>query len=219
MFRYDSLDQSINRIDNSGTFLEFECFSGINQNKYDAAFIPLAHPEEFAANKKLKDEEMKYFRRKNLIEKYHEEIYKFGTYLPYNEAIELVKDCQPFNPEKPGPDFAKKLHAAVKTYLEIVEPLSLKFFTAVNSHLDHFHGVDAFFEVSTQDGRVVARTTIDIKKYDPEKEIKADLLVVMTEKEKEMYEKDEKAYENKIDEEAKKIATKLLEDFNKRIKK
>ncbi|MFA5163660.1 MAG: hypothetical protein WC441_04025 [Patescibacteria group bacterium] len=219
MFSYDSLEKSINKIDNSGTLLEFECFSGINQNKYGTAFIPLAHPEEFTADKKEKDEMAEYFRRKNLVDKYHNEIYKFDTYLPYDKAIELVKDCQPFNPESPSPDFAKKLHAAIESYIKIGDGLSLKFFTAVNSHLDYFHGVDAFFEISDQSDNIAARTTIDIKKYNPEKAIKADLLMVVTETEKEAYEKDDQAYQDRINQEARKIAVKLLDNFTKRAKK
>lgn len=216
MFDYNKFEKGLNQFENRGTVLEEECFASVKKASYDTSAIAALHPEEFSADRAASDEEMEYFRRKNLIDKYHEELYKKDTYIPYDQAMELVRKSQPFNPENPSPSFAKMLHANIKQFLSLGEHISLKFYTAVGSHLDRHHGIDAFFEISDAEGAIAARTTMDIKKYNPEKSIKADQLIVMTDDEKALYDQDPKAYEKRGLVEAEAIARKLLADAQKR---
>lgn len=218
MISFDTLEKINNKTENRGTFLEYEYFSEINKNKYETLVLPVLHPEEFIDERLASKDEDEFFRKKNLLNKYHEELYRRDTYLNYDQAMELVKECQPFDPEHPSPDFAKRLHAQIKKMFDFGDKATLKFFTAVGSHLDQFHGVDAFFEISGPDGTIAAQTTIDIKKYNPEKEIKADELIVITEKEKALYDSDRVKYQERIDQEAEKIAQRLFTDYKKRLK-
>ena len=63
---------------------------------------------------------------------------------------------QPWDPSDPEPRFASDLHASVALALGLDDWSTLKFFTAVGSALDHFHGVDCFFVFK---GKIV---TIDV---------------------------------------------------------
>ncbi len=79
-------------------------------------------------------------------------------YLPFREAMELVKKFQPIdrktrkiqdptNPEKP---FPRDLRIAIADALGLVtmeELERLRYYTAVGSPLDTFHGIDAFVEL------------------------------------------------------------------------
>ncbi len=65
----------------------------------------------------------------------------YEGYLKWREAVELVRKCQP----------CKKRPAAQRLEQEVARrfgkfSLAVKFYTAVRSPLDFFHGVDAFFE-------------------------------------------------------------------------
>jgi len=69
-------------------------------------------------------------------------------YQYYKEAINFVKEHQAWeNPSDPDPRFANDLHATIADKLGIEDYDLLKFYTAVGSALDHYHGIDAFFEL------------------------------------------------------------------------
>ncbi|GEM_PF-2562003 len=78
-----------------------------------------------------------------------EKIRKEGQYLPYRDAMEVAKRNQKIgsDPTLPERDFAADLRDGVARSLGIdPEDSALRYYTAVNSHFDYSHGVDAFFE-------------------------------------------------------------------------
>jgi hypothetical protein len=87
-------------------------------------------------------------------------------YLPYNKSIELVKRLQPWDPTNPTRDFLRELRLALieELGIEAGQENDVKVYTAVGSPLDLKHGVDAFIEVTTEEGRqrVIRRVTLDI---------------------------------------------------------
>lgn len=101
------------------------------------------------------------------------------SYIPFEKALSVVKFCQPWaDPSEPEPRFANDLHASVAEELCPDDYSKLAFFTAVGSHLDRFHGVDAFFEYKTEVG--IVRATLDIT-TNPRKEdgYKADIVFLV----------------------------------------
>jgi len=78
-----------------------------------------------------------------------------GEYRPYREAMDEVRRFQPGDPSDPECRFANDFHAMVALELGLEDWSELKFYTAVGSPLDFYHGVDGFFEFC---GKVV---TID----------------------------------------------------------
>lgn len=96
-----------------------------------------------------------------------------GEHMAYRESMRWVKAHQPkgWDPTDPSPRFANDLHASVAEALGLDDYSELRFYTAVGSPLDYFHGVDGFFEYR---GKIV---TIDVT-VDPGKlTAKADLVV------------------------------------------
>ena len=94
-----------------------------------------------------------------------------GNYVPFNRSMMVVKAHQPWDPSDPEPRFASDLHASVALALNLDDWSELRFYTAVGSPLDFFHGIDCFFEFR---GLIV---TIDLT-VDPKKLVgKADLVL------------------------------------------
>ena len=84
-----------------------------------------------------------------------------SEYLPYKESIEEAKENQPYeDPSDPEPRFSNDLHATVCEMLGLDDYSKLKIYTAIGSHLDVYHGVDAFFEVEIN-GKI-HRVTLDV---------------------------------------------------------
>jgi hypothetical protein len=95
---------------------------------------------------------------------------KYDTYVPYAQAIELVKQHQPSPLERSKP--LRDLRAKVALLCGNIS-VPVKFFTAVGTPLDIYHGIDAFFEQGTH------IATIDVSLRDKES-YKADILVNVT---------------------------------------
>lgn len=117
---------------------------------------------------------------KSLYEKNNEEFegshYK---YLPRKVALDILKDMQPFDdPTDPEPEYINTVHALIFEKLGI-DAQDVKFFTAVKSPLDIFHGVDGWFEIVGGNGNLVI-VTIDIT-ANPKKgdEHKADIVFLV----------------------------------------
>ncbi|MFZ2523396.1 MAG: hypothetical protein WAW92_03355 [Minisyncoccia bacterium] len=90
-------------------------------------------------------------------------------YIPRRAAFDAVREMQPFDPSDPGPDFANAVHALIFEKLEI-DADELKYYTAVGSPLDVYHGIDAWFEYK---GKIV---TIDSTLRPDKDEHKADIV-------------------------------------------
>ncbi|MBU0612384.1 hypothetical protein KKB10_00045 [Patescibacteria group bacterium] len=101
-------------------------------------------------------------------------------YQPYQQAIKTVREGQPGDPSDPEARFANDLHATIAEILKLENYSQLKFFTAVGSTLDRFHGVDGFFELqadpSSSESTIIV--TLDIT-MNPQKgdQYKADHII------------------------------------------
>lgn len=105
---------------------------------------------------------------------------KKNGYVGFNDSVDLVKKFQPWDPTNPGKDFARDLRIEVIDRLNLAKEEDMekvRFYTAVGSPLDVFHGVDAFLEYADKEGEI-HRVTFDLS-LDSEKEErrKADLVV------------------------------------------
>lgn len=114
-------------------------------------------------------------------------------YLPYKKALELAKRFQPLNPETGKPQdptnpwkaFPRELRLAIGEKLGIIEDDEamdrLRYYTAVGSPLDAFHGVDAMIELEGKAPKEESRrVTFDVTlKSEPEAKegAKADVVV------------------------------------------
>lgn len=97
-------------------------------------------------------------------------------YEPYAKALASIK-TMPSNgsPENPLKDFAKLLRLEVANILCPQELVNIKFFTAVGSSFDRWHGVDAVIEYITAAGNVII-ATIDVTKKTDKPDGKADII-------------------------------------------
>lgn len=102
-------------------------------------------------------DETTFDKEQTLLEK------KGGRYVPYFPAMEDAKKHQQpkADPTLPERAFAADLRDGIARALDIdPEDESLRFYTAVNSHFDINHGVDAFFEYTDKD-RKTHHVTLD----------------------------------------------------------
>lgn len=103
-------------------------------------------------------------------------------YLPFDEALVLVREAQTQDPFNPQRKFMKDLRDAVIKKLRL-DPKdaakNLGIYSAVRTPLDSYHGVDAFMELRTSDGIVHLVTmdaTLNQEKLDADRS-KANILV------------------------------------------
>ena len=93
------------------------------------------------------------------------------------KSYEWVKSHQPWNPSDPnvvegGPNYiANDLHYKVAEALQLEDLSELKFYTALDSPLDLYFGVDAFFEYHD------AILTVDLTQNPHKLSHKADIIV------------------------------------------
>ena len=75
-------------------------------------------------------------------------------YVPYKEAQRWVMSNQPAQPTNPIKPFAHELRIALLDCLGFqtrVQFNKVRFYTAVGSALDHWHGIDAFIQVDADE--------------------------------------------------------------------
>ncbi len=93
------------------------------------------------------------------------------AYDGFQKSMWLVMMCQPWDPSDPSTRAGNDLHCQVALALGLEDWGELRFFSALGSPLDRFHGIDGFFEWR---GTVVS---IDLT-TDPKKvEYKADIVI------------------------------------------
>lgn len=95
-------------------------------------------------------------------------------YLKYRQAMDLVRKLQPGDPKDPKSDFAYEVFVTVEKLLAIKGEDKLSFYTAIDSLLDHMHGVDGWFELA--DGR---RVTVDLTTNPNKATGKADIIFLV----------------------------------------
>jgi hypothetical protein len=102
-----------------------------------------------------------------------EKLARVPEYLKYKQAMEVVRKLQPGDPTDPKPDFAYEVLIQVEGKIPDGKD-RIRFYTAIGSMLDHWHGVDGWFEL--EDGR---RVSIDLT-TNPQKEThKADIVFLV----------------------------------------
>lgn len=105
-----------------------------------------------------------------------------GKYIPYRMALDLVRGHQPWKPEDPNTRPANDLHAYICEKAGIEDYSSVKLLTALDTHLDKFHGVDAVAEYEANGrngGKVIIDITLDLSLNPAKKShgYKADVIV------------------------------------------
>lgn len=93
-----------------------------------------------------------------------------GEYVSFQRSMEMVKESQSWDPTDPSSVAGNDLHALIVEELE-EDYSSVKLFSALESPLDFFHGVDAFVEWRN------AVVTIDITANPCKDSYKADIIL------------------------------------------
>lgn len=124
------------------------------------------------------------------LRRFQEEAAEKGAtqgHIPYQEALELAKKFQPFDPTNPHKKpFARDIRVSL---IELMENKGLlpkdstnedkdrvKFYTAVKTPLDTFHSVDAFIEFEDLNGKKYL-VTFDLTLNPHKKEHRSDIIV------------------------------------------
>jgi len=86
------------------------------------------------------------------------------NFIDYKTSMKLVEVCQPdgSSPERPRGFFGRSLYQKIKAELDKLGQYKLEYFSAVGSHLDVKHGIDAFFRVCDSSGQELATATLDV---------------------------------------------------------
>ncbi|HNU81752.1 MAG TPA: hypothetical protein PLA05_01855 [bacterium] len=191
--------EKINNFENKGSILEFEYFGEINKRAYSQAVDEYLNPELY----KIKSQEdvERVFLRKNKEKEDYANSFKNDSYIKFKDAMAIVEKCQFGNPEMPNAIFARVLRKEISNLLG--DEYKVKFFTAVGSHLDTKHGVDAFIKVYDKNEKELAQVTLDISGREKGAS-KADLLIVVSREERDCYDFDSDNFDK--------------EKFNNRIK-
>lgn len=177
--------EKINNFENKGSVLEYEYLNEINKNAYSQAVDEYQHPELYKIENTADAERV--FLRKNAEKRDYADSFKDNSYINFKDAMQIVEKCQPGNPEAPSAVFAGALRKEIANILG--GEYRVKFFTAVGSHLDTKHGVDAFIKVYNQENQELNQVTIDISTSD-KGFTKANLLIVISQEERDLYDFD-----------------------------
>lgn len=106
------------------------------------------------------------------------------NHIPYEKAVELAKKFQPFDPTHPNKPFARDVRVSLLDLMigkglitESEEDQDrIKFYTAVKTPLDLFHGVDAFIEFKDRNGKKYL-TSFDLTLNPHKQEHRSDIIV------------------------------------------
>ena len=88
------------------------------------------------------------------------------VYLPFNKSIELIKKFYTQDPRNPSKPVAKDLFQVLLKKLKLENPQDFRFYSAIDTPLDTFHGIDGFFEYG--DIRLAIDLTANPKKENEE---------------------------------------------------
>jgi hypothetical protein len=108
-----------------------------------------------------------------------DQLHETETYMKYKEAVNFAKSHQRGDPFNPKRFFPKSLRDALKEQesLHVTDEDQIGFYTAVNSPLDRYHGVDAFVEYK-QEGKSII-ITIDVTMNSSKDSYKADVILAI----------------------------------------
>ncbi len=97
------------------------------------------------------------------------------VYLPFNKSIELIKKFYAQDPHNPAKPVAKDLFQALLKKLKLENPQEFRFYSAIDTPLDTFHGIDGFFECG--DIRLAIDLTANPRKEDEEDNLSVDFVL------------------------------------------
>jgi len=82
-------------------------------------------------------------------------------YAPYEQAMSIIREHYPGDPENPEKEFANDLRLEI---LDLLGPTAtdVQFYTAVGTALDHFHGIDAWVEIKYPERKSAEIITLDV---------------------------------------------------------
>jgi len=102
-------------------------------------------------------------------------------YLPFNRAMDVIREYYPFDPTNPPKEFANDLRLEIIDKLGLTDEQAddLKFYSAIGTPLDTFHGVDAWLEFPDPNTSRPIFVTLDVTKQvgKLEEGHKADVIV------------------------------------------
>lgn len=103
-----------------------------------------------------------------------------AEYLGYRPSLDYVKSHQRGDPFNPKRFFPKSLLEGLRTssFFDSLNIEQIAFYTAVDSVLDKFHGVDAFFEYKIKEGGTL-RVTIDVTTNPNKDKHRADVILAI----------------------------------------
>lgn len=130
-------------------------------------------PREFYSGREL---EVDLFGKPKFPRGYIETLQRLAGdrgFLPYQKSQELIREYYPEDSTHPSKEFARDLRLALCDALELEgdDGDAIKFYSAVGTPLDHFHGVDGWVEIDLDNGKggfLHAEVTLDATKR-PEK--------------------------------------------------
>ena len=145
------------------------------------------------------------------------------SYKPYKTAMDVARKTQAYlssdskySPSDPEPRFANDLHATIAEKLGVDNYDDLRYYTALGTELDRFHGVDAFFELDIQGSTEPIIVTLDLTLNPDKDEYKADTILFVDEDQLDI-EYNKQGYDELIKDSADKIvrAFRLAQNTNK----
>jgi len=134
-------------------------------------------------------------------------------YVTYNKALELVRTFSQEDPTNPQKPFAKELRLAVIEALDLEdddEMNRIRFYSALGTALDIFHGIDGWIELQLDEGPPIL-VTLDVTLNTKKSEHKADIIVQEI--------TDPSQDENRFLEEIQQCALQVIEMFQDELKR
>jgi len=104
-------------------------------------------------------------------------------YLSFRVAmLEIKKDQDSpeskIDPSDPDKEFANDLHASIAEEMTPEDYERLRFYTAIDTVLDRFHGVDGFMEFDLDGGETIV-ITLDVTTNPNKLDYKADVIILI----------------------------------------
>ncbi|MCX6795508.1 MAG: hypothetical protein NT165_02145 [Candidatus Falkowbacteria bacterium] len=218
MINYDKFERSTSYVERMGSTFEKELLGDAPKIKYGE--------EVYKIKNHLSEEEIEDLSpEKSLALSYEMREYASSctssfeklkeSYLTRREAMEAIERCE--DGHNPLVFFAATIR---KKFADFAQPaFDVEYFTAVGTHLDVMHGIDAYFKVTHAESGLEFIVTIDLSQMDKGNQ-KADLLWVVTKEQKDLYDHSvtNKAFNKQaLEERTDKEINNIIEQLNKKM--
>ncbi len=226
MINVSRIEMSRSAFENTGTRLEAEYTGNIDKSKYNE----LAYEHLFGnpADKETDPDEkfakiLSFKEQARIVFEDTLALSDQDKYINFKNSMKLVEMSQLGDPENPSRFFAKALYNSVKE--KFVDKYILKFFTASGgTHLDVKHKIDCFFKLYNKETKEeLSQATIDLTSNTNKQTCRADILLYISDEEKNKFdsssnntEYDREFFKTKIDEYATQIAKVIVENYKNR---